>query len=70
LYLAENALWNMHCRRARRCFADFDQPCRSIIAFPFLKRYEMLNIGRVFEGLHFGLEVSLIQGMMIGGEDV
>jgi vacuolar-type H+-ATPase subunit C/Vma6 len=70
LYLAENALWNAHYRRALARFNDFNSPAHSVVVFPVLKRYEMLNISRVFEGLHFGLDVRLMQSMMIGGEDV
>ena len=66
LYLSENVLWNHLFGLALTGFRDFDRPSLSVVAFPFLKRAEMLNIGRVFEGLHFGLTPSDIMGMMIG----
>lgn len=66
LYVREHALWNHLYRRAHSAFADYDAPALSVIAFPFLKRFEVLNINRVFEGCHFGLEADEIDSMMIG----
>jgi len=66
LYLSENVLWNQLHNLALSGFKDFNRPSLSVVSFPFLKRAEMLNIGRVFEGLHFGLTPSDIMGMMIG----
>jgi len=70
LYLSENALWNHLYRLAYRLFTDYDHPAASVVAFPFLKRFEMLNIGRVFEGIHFGLGPADIHEMMIGAGHV
>ena len=70
LYLSENALWNCLYRLAYNDFSDYDQPAESLVAFAFLKRFEMLNIGRVFEGVHFGLGAASIQEMMIGAAHV
>lgn len=70
LYLSENALWNSLYRLAYELFTDYNRPAASVVAFPFLKRFEMLNIGRVFEGIHFGLGPADIQEMMIGAGHV
>lgn len=70
LYLSENALWNHLYRLAHGLFTDYDHPASSVVAFPFLKRFEMLNIGRVFEGIHFGLGPADIHEMMIGAGHV
>lgn len=66
LHVSENALWNAQFRIADSAFKDYDQPALSVVAFPFLKRAEMLNISRVFEGVHFGLSPAEIEEMMIG----
>jgi vacuolar-type H+-ATPase subunit C/Vma6 len=66
LSLSENALWNALWRRARAHFSHFDVPTASLIAFPYLKRFEALNCGRVFEATRFGLGAGDIREMMIG----
>jgi len=66
LYLSENALWCHLHGEASRIFSDFDKPSRSIAAFPFLVHFETLNIGRVYEGVHFGIPARDMQDMMIG----
>lgn len=70
LYLSENALWNHLHRLAYGLFTDYNRPAASVVAFAYLKRFEMLNIGRVFEGTHFGLGAADIQEMMIGAGHV
>lgn len=66
LYLSENALWTSLHNEAVKIFRDFDRPAKSIAAFPFLVHFETLNIGRVFEGVHFGIPARDMQDMMIG----
>ncbi len=66
LYLSENALWDHLYGLARDDFSDYDHPAASLVAFAFLKRFETLNIGRVCEGVHFGLGTASIREMMMG----
>lgn len=66
LYLSENTLWKFLYGEAAKMFRDFDNPSRSIASFPFLKHFESLNIGRVYEGVHFGIPAREMQDMMIG----
>ena len=66
LYVLENALWNSLHAVASQNFKNYDRPARSVVTFPFLKRFEALNIGRVFEGLHFGLTPTTVRSMLIG----
>lgn len=70
LHLSETTLWRHLHRMAHSAFRDFERPGRSLVAFPFLKRAEMLNLGRVFEGLHFGLEPQAIHATIIGVDHV
>jgi vacuolar-type H+-ATPase subunit C/Vma6 len=66
LYLSENALWDLLYDRARALFRDFNRPETAVVAFPYLKRFEAINLARVFEGFHFGLPAPVIRSMMIG----
>lgn len=66
LYLCENALWNYLCRYVYSLFRDYNHPAWSIVAYPFLLRFETLNIGRVYEGVHFAIPPRDMQDMMIG----
>ncbi len=66
LHLWENGLWRLLYRRAYRRFRDFNEAGASLAAFPYLKRFETLNIGRVYEGFHFELQTEDILAMMIG----
>ena len=70
LYVRENALWDLLYRKAHRAFGDFNRPTASVVAFPFLKRFEVLNLGRIFEGTRFGLGTPEVQSMMIGAGHV
>lgn len=65
LYVSENALWTMLYKRAKQHFSDYNHSDLSIIAFPFLKRFETLNLRRVYEGMHFGIKSSDMHDMMI-----
>ena len=66
LYLCENALWNYLYRYVYSLFRDYNRPALSIVAYPFLLRFETLNIGRVYEGVHFAIPPRDMQDMMIG----
>ncbi|MFO7821502.1 MAG: V-type ATPase subunit [Lentisphaeria bacterium] len=70
LYVQENALWSLIYRRSQRCFRDFNRPALSVTAFPFLKRFEYLNLSRLFEGLYLQLSPKVIRSMIIGTQDV
>ena len=66
LYHSENRLWNHLYGLAAKAFRDFDNEALSIAAFPFLVHFEALNIGRVYEAVHFGIPTRDMQDMMIG----
>lgn len=66
LYVSENALWNHLFQDAMTMFRNFDRASLSIAAYPFLLRSETLNLGRVFEGVHFGIPSRDMRDMMIG----
>ena len=66
LYMCENRLWTLLHMKAYEAFNDFGNPVRAAIAFPFLKRAEHLNLGRVFEGLYLKLAPRLVETMLIG----
>lgn len=70
LYVRENALWSLIYHKCYRYFRDFNRPPLSVLAFPFLKRFEYLNLSRLFEGLYLGLAPGVIRSMIIGGENV
>jgi vacuolar-type H+-ATPase subunit C/Vma6 len=66
LYLREDALWEHMYREAYRVFRDFSCPAATVAAFPFLKRFEFLNLARVYEGFRVGLDADAIRVIMIG----
>ena len=66
LFHSENKLWNYLYDRTTRAFRDFNNEALSIAAFPFLVHFEALNIGRIYEGVHFGIPTRDMQDMMIG----
>ena len=66
LYRRENVLWEILYRNARQAFRDFTQPVATVAAFPFLKRTELQNLCRLYEGFRVGLEPAEIRAMMIG----
>jgi vacuolar-type H+-ATPase subunit C/Vma6 len=70
LYQAENALWCILYTDAETAFRDFNHPERSAVAYPYLKRFEHLNLARLFEGLVLGLNPALLESMMIGRRHV
>lgn len=65
LYQVENAFWSALFRKAKKGFQDFSQPELSAIAYPLLKRFEFLNVARLFEGLYLKLEPELIRSLMV-----
>ncbi len=65
MYICENALWRLLFTTAERAFRDYGRPDESVVAFPYLKAAEAVNLGRLFEGLYFGLPVPQIRDMMI-----
>ncbi len=66
LYHCEHALWNFLAQKVRMMFRNFNNPKLSILAFPYLLRFETINLARIYEGIRFGLPVKSIQSMMIG----
>ncbi len=66
LYLSENALWKYLWHEARHSFFMMDEPALAIAAFPFLAHFETLNLGRIYEGVYFGIPSQNILEMMIG----
>jgi vacuolar-type H+-ATPase subunit C/Vma6 len=61
----ENGLWCEFHKTLTDLFRDFNQPVMSAIAFPYMKRFEVLNLARVFEGLHLGLEPQFIHSILV-----
>ena len=65
LYVSENTLWRMLYKLAKKTFSDYDRVELSIVAFPFLRHFESLNIGRIYEGIRFGMRADELQNMII-----
>ncbi len=66
LYHSEHALWNWLAKRAIQLFRDFTHPELSILAYPYLLHFETINLGRIYEGIRFGMPARVIQEMMVG----
>ena len=66
LFHCENKLWNHLFDLASKAFREFNDEAFSIAAFPLLIHFEALNIGRIYEGVHFGIPTRDMQDMMIG----
>lgn len=66
LYVLENRLRCGLYQRALRMLRSAEDFERIQIAFPYLLRFEMVNVGRVFEGVHFGVQAREMFEMMIG----
>ena len=66
LYRCENTLWNFLVQQAARHFRNLAAPAHSIAAYPVLLHFQTLNLGRIFEGVHFGIPSREMQDMMIG----
>ena len=65
LYLSENTLWKLLYKQTKKYFSDYDHMELSIVAFPFLRHFETLNIGRIYEGIRFGMRPQDVQEMLI-----
>ena len=65
LYVSENTLWRMLYKKVKKYFADYDHMELSVVAFPFLRHFESLNIARIYEGIRFGMRPQDVQDMMI-----
>ena len=65
LYHSEQALWNWLAKSVWQLFRDFSHPALSMIAYPYLLRFENINLGRIYEGIRFALPPNVIQAMMI-----
>ena len=65
LYVSENTLWKLLYKQVKRYFADYNHMELSIVAFPFLRHFESLNIGRIYQGIRFGMRPRDVQDMMI-----
>lgn len=66
LYLIEHKLWTGHYHLALKIFRGTQSFDQVLVAFPFLQHYETRNIGRIFEGIHFGVQPRDMLDMIIG----
>lgn len=66
LYISENALWSNLWQDGLKLFRDTVTPEKSLIAFPYLLRFETMNIVRIYEAIRFGLPASDLKKMLIG----
>ncbi len=62
----EGRLWNGLFVAAKRYFMDFTHPLYSLGAFPTLLHFETLNLGRIFEGVHFAIPAEQMMTMLTG----
>ena len=65
LYVSENTLWKLLYKQTKKYFSDYDHMELSIVAFPFLRHFESLNIARIYEGIRFGMRPQDVQEMLI-----
>ncbi len=68
LDVCENVLLNRLYREAWKAFRNFNNPALSVVAFPFLKTAEALNVARLFEALHFEMAPKQIQALLVGAD--
>ena len=61
----ENGLWCGFHKVLTDLFRDFNQPVMSAVVFPYMKRFEVMNLARVFEGLHLGLDPQFIHSILV-----
>lgn len=66
LYHSEHRLWNMLAKKVHMLFRNFNNPGYSILAYLYLLHFESLNLGRIYEGIRFGMPPAVIEEMMIG----
>jgi vacuolar-type H+-ATPase subunit C/Vma6 len=62
----EDSLRRALFQLARRGFHDFERPARTSIAYPYLRWWEDLDIGRVCEGIRFGMVPAELSRILIG----
>jgi vacuolar-type H+-ATPase subunit C/Vma6 len=61
----EDALRQWLHRLACVGFRDYECPQRSSVAYPYLKWTETLNLGRLCEGMRFGLDATELSSLLI-----
>lgn len=66
LHLVENALWEHFYQEVHRSFLAIENPRLCIAAYPFLVLFETLNLGRLYEGIYFGIPSQNILDIMLG----
>ena len=65
LHHFENALWTGLWRQANAFFHDANAPQNTLLAFPFLLRFETNNLVRAYEAVRFGLPANELKKMLI-----
>lgn len=68
LHKIENAMWRWFYRQCVRIFYDFTHPLCGVLVFPYLLRFECLNLCRIYEGVRFSLPARVIRELLI--EDI
>lgn len=63
----ESAFWRVLYDKARGAFCNFFKPELSIVAFPFVKRFELANIRMAVEALRLGLSDTDLAQHLGGG---
>ena len=66
LHLVENALWEHFYQEVHHSFLSIENPKLCIAAYPFLVLFETLNLGRLYEGIYFGIPSQNILDIMLG----
>ena len=62
----EDRLRELLHARARAGFRDYERPLCSTVAYPYLKWTEVVNLGRVCEGMRFGMLPTELSPLLIG----
>lgn len=65
LYLLENRLRNSLYQEAMRIFRNTEQFDQVLVGYLYLRHFETVNVGRVFEGIHFGVQPKDLFDMLI-----
>lgn len=66
MHLVENALWEHFYQEAHHSFLAIENPRLCTAAYPFLVCFETLNLGRLYEGIYFGIPSHNILDIMLG----
>ena len=66
LHLVENALWKYLYKEVHYSFLAIGEPELCIAAYPFLVHFETLNLGRIYEGIYFGIPSHSILDIVLG----